>query len=156
MIILLTIWRIALLVRQVENERRITEFVLDSTGDGIIGLDRDGLVAFANLSARRMLRCREEDLVGQRFPRQSSPPRRRHAVRLGGLPRRRPRHERGSGHDPGPDLLPARRQRLPVEIVVSPLMRDGVLTGSVTSFRGGVWSASHRRGAEAVRLRCQP
>ena len=136
MIILLTIWRIALLVRQVENERRITEFVLDSTGDGIIGLDRDGLVAFANLSARRMLRCREEDLVGQRF---HDIAHHHHAdgtpfawedcpvdalVMSGGV-----------GTIQGQTYFRRDGSAFPVEIVVSPLMRDGVLTGSVTSFR---------------------
>jgi PAS domain S-box-containing protein len=110
--------------------------VLDSAGDGIVGLDRDGLVLFANLSARRMLRCRESDLIGQRF----------HDIA---------HHEHPDGSSyPWQDCpvhssvtsgeatyLPEQRYirrdgtAFPVEIVMSPLIIDGVVTGAVQSFR---------------------
>ena len=38
-VIILAVWRIKILVSTVEEQRQVTELVLDSAGDGIIGLD---------------------------------------------------------------------------------------------------------------------
>ena len=119
-----------------ERQRRITELVLDSTGDGIVGLDRQGFVLFANLSARRMLRCRETDLVGRRFHDVA------HHEHPDGTPF--PWHEcpiRELVYTGGeafiPDQVYVRRDgtTFPVEIVVSPLVVEGAIVGAVTSFR---------------------
>ena len=135
-VIILAVWRIQLLVSEVQRQRSLTELVLDSAGDGIVGLDREGFVLFANLNARRMLRCRESDLVGHRF----------HDVA---------HHERADGSSypwqecpvhssvksaEGTFLSDQRYVRrdgtsFPVEIVMSPLLIDGVVTGAVQSFR---------------------
>ena len=135
-VIILAVLRIQILVSAVEHQRRVTELVLDSAGDGIVGLDRDGFVLFANLSARRMLRCRESDLIGHRF----------HDIA---------HHEHGDGSSyPWQDCpvhssvtsgeatyLPEQRYirrdgtAFPVEIVMSPLIIDGIVTGAVQSFR---------------------
>ncbi len=135
-VIILAVWRIKILVTTVDQQRQVSELVLDSAGDGIIGLDRQGFVLFANLSARRMLRCRETDLLGRRF----------HDVA---------HHEYPDGRTfPWPDcpvhrLVGTGRAALisdqvylrrdgttfPVEIVMSPLRVDGVVTGAVQSFR---------------------
>ncbi len=135
-IILLTIWRIALLVGVVEGQSRLTALVLDSAADGIVGLDDDGFVLFANLSARRMLRCRESDLVGYRFhdiahhhhpdgreyPWQDCP--------AGALLK-----SGEMGAVEGQHYFRRDGSSFPVEIVVTPLVLDGVHRGSVTSFR---------------------
>ena len=135
-VIILAVWRINILVTTVEEQRQVTELVLDSAGDGIIGLDRQGFVLFANLSARRMLRCRESDLVGRRF----------HDVA---------HHERPDGSSfpwlecPLQELVASGGQgfltdqvyirrdgtSFPVEIVMSPLIVEGTVTGAVQSFR---------------------
>lgn len=135
-VIILAIWRLEILVTAVERQRRVTELVLNSTGEGIIGMDRDGMVLFANLSARRMLRSRETDLVGRRF----------HDLA---------HHERSDGtsfpFDECPinlmiasggegvihDQVFIRRDgtHFPVEIVVSPLILEGNSVGAVQSFR---------------------
>jgi PAS domain S-box-containing protein len=135
-VIILAVWRIQILVSTVERQRSVTELVLDSAGDGIVGLDRDGFVLFANLAARRMLRCRETDLVGRRF----------HDVA---------HHERPDGSTfpwqecPVRDLVGSGQEAFiagqvyvrrdgtpfPVEIVMSPLVVEGVNMGAVQSFR---------------------
>ena len=135
-IIILAVWRIGILVATVDQQRQVTELVLDSAGDGIVGLDREGIVVFANLSARRMLRCRESDLIGRRFHDVA------HHEHADGATF--PWHEcpvhrlvlRG-GEGFLPDQVYIRRDgtTFPVEIVVSPLRVDGELTGAVQSFR---------------------
>lgn len=135
-IIVLTIWRIAMLVRLVERQRRLTELVLDSAADGVVGMDHDGIVVFANLSSRRVLRCRDSDLIGRRF------------------------HDVAHHHHPdgtefawedcplrslltsvegaavaGQILIRRDGTSFPVEMVVTPLMFDGEHRGSVVSFR---------------------
>ncbi len=135
-IIILAVWRIGILVGTVDQQRQVTELVLDSAGDGIVGLDREGFVVFANLAARRMLRCRETDLVGRRlhdvahhehpdgatFPWQECPV---HRLVLRG----------GEGYIPDQVYIRRDGTTFPVEIVVSPLRVDGELTGAVQSFR---------------------
>jgi PAS domain S-box-containing protein len=135
-VIILAVWRIQILVSTVERQRSVTELVLDSAGDGIVGLDREGFVLFANLAARRMLRCRETDLVGRRF----------HDVA---------HHERPDGSTfpwqecpirdlvsngqeafiPGQVYVRRDGTPFPVEIVMSPLVVEGINMGAVQSFR---------------------
>jgi PAS domain S-box-containing protein len=135
-VIILAVLRIQILVSAVEHQRRVTELVLDSAGDGIVGLDREGFVLFANLSARRMLRCRESDLIGHRFhdiahhehPDGSSYPWQECPVH-------------SSVTSEHASYLPEQRYirrdgtAFPVEIVMSPLVVEGVVTGAVQSFR---------------------
>ncbi len=147
-IIILAVWRIQMLVSTVQRQKQVTELVLDSAGDGIVGLDREGFVLFANLSARRMLRCRESDLVGHRF----------HDVA---------HHERPDGSSypwqecpmhasvqssevsylGGQRYIRRDGSRFPVEVVLSPLVIDGVVTGAVQSFR----DVSEREEVEEIK-----
>lgn len=147
-IIILAVWRIKILVTTVDQQRQVTELVLDSAGDGIIGLDRQGFVLFANLSARRMLRCRESDLVGRRFHDVA------HHEHPDGKPF--PWHEcpvrklvANGGEAFIPDQVYVRRDgtTFPVEIVMSPLRVDGVVTGAVQSFR----DVSERHAVEELK-----
>ncbi len=135
-VIILAVWRIQVLVSTVEQQRRVTELVLDSAGDGIVGLDRQGFVLFANLAARRMLRCRESDLLGRRFHNIA------HHEHADGTPY--PWQEcpvsalvTSGEHAFLPDQRYVRRDgtAFPVEIVMSPLIVEGVVTGAVQSFR---------------------
>ncbi len=135
-IIILAVWRIRVLVSTVEQQRRVTELVLDSAGDGIVGLDRQGFVLFANVASRRMLRCRESDLVGRRFHDVA------HHEHPDGTPF--PWHEcpvrkliATGGEAYIPDQVYVRRDgtTFPVEIVISPLVVEGTLMGAVQSFR---------------------
>lgn len=147
-IIILAVWRIQILVSAVEQQRRVTELVLDSAGDGIVGLDRDGFVMFANLSARRMLRCRESDLVDHRF----------HDVAHHERPDGTPLHWTEcpvTAHASSGEQAFIADQRyfrrdgssFPVEILMSPLVIEGVVMGAVQSFR----DVSERQHMEEVK-----
>lgn len=47
------------------RQRRRTEVILSALAEGVIGLDPDATVLYANLAAARMLRCRTDDLLGR-------------------------------------------------------------------------------------------
>jgi PAS domain S-box-containing protein len=135
-VIILAVMRIQILVTAIDRQRQVTELVLDSAGDGIVGLDRDGFVLFANLSARRMLRCRESDLLGRRFHDIA------HHEHPDGTPfpwHDCPVRELISSGSAGliPDQVYVRRDgtTFPVEMITSPLLVDATVTGAVLSFR---------------------
>lgn len=147
-VIILAVWRIQILVSTVERQRRVTELVLDSAGDGIVGLDREGFVLFANLSARRMLRCRESDLIGHRFHDIA------HHEHADGTPfhwQECPVTAHASSGEEAfiPDQHYIRRDgtSFPVEILMSPLIVEGVVTGAVQSFR----DVSERQEMEEIK-----
>ena len=51
--------------RVTEAANALTEVVLESAGEGIVGVDVAGRATFVNAAAARMLRCSAEDLVGR-------------------------------------------------------------------------------------------
>src|SRR5207245_3794271 len=55
----LTTWRVT------ETASALTEIVLDSAGEGVVGVDLQGRTTFVNAAAARMLRCSAEDLIGR-------------------------------------------------------------------------------------------
>ncbi|MCX6432669.1 MAG: ATP-binding protein [Actinobacteria bacterium] len=135
-VIILAVWRIKILVTTVDRQRQVTELVLDSTGDGIVGLDRQGFVLFVNLSARRLLRCREADLIGRRFHDIA------HHEHPDGTPfpwHECPMREFVVNGEAAliPDQVYVRRDgtTFPVEMITSPLIVDGAVMGAVMSFR---------------------
>lgn len=121
---------------EVRRQRRLVELVLASTGEGVVGADRDGVIVIANAAARRMLGRRESDLVGHRlhevahhshedgtpFPADECPVERarRDGVPLGVTPASYWRRD-GS--------------RVPVEVSVAPMVVGEEVYGSVTTFR---------------------
>lgn len=129
----------AALQRAEERER----LLLDSTNDGILGLDREGVATFANPAAARMLGYDVHELCGAEIPRL-----------LRGLP---PVPERGSdgAHTPEPVpevLIATTRDGHPrhlvgeilcrrdgtgfsAELWCNPVLHRGELIGSVITFR---------------------
>ena len=147
-VIILAVMRIQILVTAIDRQRQVTELVLDSAGDGIVGLDREGFVLFANLSARRMLRCRESDLLGRRFHDIA------HHEHPDGTPfpwADCPVREMVKNGSAGliPDQVYVRRDgtTFPVEMITSPLLVDGTVTGAVLSFR----DVSERQAMEQLK-----
>jgi PAS domain S-box-containing protein len=53
--------------RETEEARKRLELLLESTGEGIYGLDMDGRCTFINGSAVAMLGCGRKDLLGKRM-----------------------------------------------------------------------------------------
>ena len=60
---------------ELRRQRSLTELLLESTTDGVLGTDRDGRVLFANTAVRRLLRQRAGDLVGRPLAEVGRPPR---------------------------------------------------------------------------------
>lgn len=121
---------------EVRRQRRLVELVLASTGEGVVGADRDGVIVLANAAARRMLGRRESDLVGHRL----------HEVA---------HHSHDDGTPYPADECPVERARrdgvplatspatywrrdgsqVPVEVSVAPMVVGEEVYGSVTTFR---------------------
>ncbi len=51
--------------KEVEHARYRNELILDSVGDGIYGVNRDGNITFINPAAARMLGWEQEELIGK-------------------------------------------------------------------------------------------
>ena len=56
-----------IIVRELEVQSRQNELLLQSAGDGIIGVDLKGSITFFNPAARRMLGYTEQELLGGSF-----------------------------------------------------------------------------------------
>ena len=57
--------RYQILARRTEELQRLNELILSSAGEGIYGLDRNGLTTFVNPAAAEMLGWPAEDLIGK-------------------------------------------------------------------------------------------
>ena len=128
-----------------ESEHRI-RLLLDSTGDGIYGVDREGRCIICNQASLRLLRYeKQSDLLGKhlhtlihnvkadgtRYPNQECPA---HIVIQTGEPI----------HSEDEVLLRADGTRIPVEYHAYPLRRDKEIIGAVVRFD----DVSERRQAE--------
>ena len=122
-----------------EELSRRQEVLLDSVADGICGVDRRGLVSFANPAAARLLGADAASLTGKPV----------HDLLHGCAPANRqcsedcPLH-RASGHQKaaaGEDtIFRADGSSFPAEYVLTPIADQGRFSGSVLSFR----DISHR------------
>ena len=50
---------------ELDDARKSTELILESAGEGVFGLDSEGIITFANPAAAKMLGCEPEELIGQ-------------------------------------------------------------------------------------------
>jgi PAS domain S-box-containing protein len=113
---------------------RQQEILLDSVTDGICGVDRRGLISFANPAAARLLGADTATLTGKPV----------HALLHGAAPANRQCSEdcplrRASGHNKsaaGEDtFFRADSISFPAEYVLTPISDQGRFSGSVLSFR---------------------
>jgi PAS domain S-box-containing protein len=134
--------------RELEQLTRRHKSILDGAGEGIVGLDRSGVVTFANPAAGALLGRSTEALVGTSF----------HDVA-------RPRGADGrlvpAGLDPVADAMVDGEVRVvadgtyrrrdgvdfPVELTVSPVRGDGQVGGAVVMFR----DVTERRAVERMK-----
>jgi PAS domain S-box-containing protein len=117
-----------------EELYRQQEILLDSVADGICGVDRRGLISFANPAAARLLGAAAATLTGQPV----------HELLHGGAPRnhmcsdecplRRAsgRQKAAAGED---TIFRADGSSFPAEYVLTPIADQGRFSGSVLSFR---------------------
>ncbi|HET6397994.1 MAG TPA: PAS domain-containing sensor histidine kinase, partial [Candidatus Thermoplasmatota archaeon] len=123
-----------------EDLRDDAQLLLESAGEGVLGIDLRGRVAFANPAAAGLLGRPQAHLVGQKA-----------TALLPGLELvRRPRHDEPRRVQEFECPLP-NGDSLPLECVVTPSVRRGVLRGHVLTMR----DLTERRRAEAERLQAQ-
>src|SRR6266567_723901 len=133
----LTTWRVT------ETASALTEIVLDSAGEGVVGVDLQGRTTFVNAAAARMLRCSAEDLIGRPLgavilhpPDPAGAPCRLYAnMSVGPAP------------DAAEDFFKSvDRRAFPVEYVSSQIREHGNVEGAVVVFR----DVSQRRTAQTA------
>ncbi len=123
--------------KTVDTERRRLKGILASVGDGVYGVDRQGLIQFANPAAVDLLGYADEpDLVGQ------SAYEKFHYAFENGAPMPRSACFLSQCYSAGSQVpnwqtvfITAARRPIPVECTVFPMNVDGVREGSVVAFR---------------------
>ncbi len=129
--------------RLTETASALTEVVLESAGEGIVGVDLDGRATFVNAAAARALRCSVEDLVGRPLgPFVLDPP-----DPEGAPCRLYANLSAGNAAQTAEDVFrTVDGQAFPVEYVSSEIRQHGDVTGAVVAFR----DVSRRRAAQAA------
>ncbi|HUR62374.1 MAG TPA: PAS domain-containing sensor histidine kinase [Candidatus Thermoplasmatota archaeon] len=115
-----------------EQAKARSDLVLDSAGEGIVGLGLDGTVTFVNRSAATLARKSPDALIGKSLAELLREP--------GGGPWAPPGH----GTPAEARLQRAGAPDLPVEAIVTPTLRAGAQVGSVVTMR----DVSERKAAE--------
>jgi PAS domain S-box-containing protein len=121
--------------------------LLESVGEGILGVDRDGLIVFINPAAEEMLGWTAAELLGMRmhdaihYAREDGS-----AYPIEQCPQYHAYADGLEGRVDGEVLWRKDGTCFPVEYIAKPLHRDGAVTGAITSFR----DISERRAAEAA------
>ncbi len=128
-----------MLARTRERERaeelsRQQEILLGSVADGICGVDRNGLVRFANPAAARLLGARPQNLIGKpvhQLVHGSAPPDKKCPE---DCPLRRASGQRKSVTGEG-TIFRSNGTGFPAEFFLNPILDQGRFSGSVLSFR---------------------
>jgi PAS domain S-box-containing protein len=130
------------------NLQHRTESIFASVGDGIVGVDPDGVVMFVNRAAGEMLLREPGELLGQQFHEVA------HHTRRDGTPLRweeSPMHDTlqgGSAVREYDELFwRGDGSSFDVEFVVTPLAEDGEIVGAVCAFR----DVTERRAVETMK-----
>ena len=128
-----------MLARTRERERaeelsRQQEILLGSVADGICGVDRNGLVRFANPAAARLLGARPQNLIGKpvhQLVHGAAPPDKKCAE---DCPLRRASGQRKAVTGEG-TIYRSNGTGFPAEFFLNPILDQGRFSGSVLSFR---------------------
>ena len=137
------------LERRTEELQHLNELILSSAGEGIYGLDCEGLTTFVNPAAAEMLGWPAAELTGKPMHALL------HHTRADGSPF--PRHEcpiyaafkDGRTHSVDDEVFWRKDgSSFPVEYTSTPIRQDGVLCGAVVVFRN---LTEIKRGAESLR-----
>ncbi len=138
--------------RELRRLHLFNRMVLDSAGEGIVGLDREGRVAFANPAAEQLFGRKVATLVGLSLHSLT------HHSRLNGAPY--PWHDcpiyravsEGADHrEDGEVFWREDGTNFPVEYVATPMREEGEIIGAVLTFR----DISQRRTLEGQLVQAQ-
>jgi len=133
---------------EVGQLQSLQQLILDAAGEGIYGIDKNGLVTFGNAAATAILGWRTEDILGKRshdvhhhshadgsnYPRDECPI---YAATVDGLVH----------HEQDEVFWHTNGQPVPVEYTSTPIMRYGKIDGAVVVFR----DISERKALEQER-----
>ena len=113
---------------------RRQEVLLDSVADGICGVDRNGLISFANPAAARLLGASALSITGRPVHDllHGSAPANRQCAEDCPLRRSTGDHKTAAGED---IIFRADSSPFPAEYVLTPILDQGRLSGAVLSFR---------------------
>jgi PAS domain S-box-containing protein len=117
-----------------EELYRQQEILLDSVADGICGVDRHGLVSFANPAAARLLAAAAPSLTGKPVHEllHGSAPSNRQCDKDCPLRSSAGNHKAASGED---TIFRSDGSAFPAEYALTPILDQGRFSGSVLSFR---------------------
>lgn len=122
--------------KSIRDIRQRNELILNSAGEGIIGLDRDGTITFSNLAACELLQYSETELVGANLHQLA------HFAHADGqayaaadCPMGRAANSGTSAQVQNEVLWRKDGVAFPVEYSAVPLQQDGELIGAVIVFR---------------------
>jgi diguanylate cyclase (GGDEF)-like protein/PAS domain S-box-containing protein len=140
--------------KAIDRERRRLQGILSSVGDGVYGVDADGIIQFINPAALELLcHSRDQDLVGR------SAFETIHHSDEDGSPMSRSTSYLSQCYAAGSDVTAlqtvfwtAQRRCIPVECTVHPLRMDGERIGSVVAFRD---VSARRRLEEELRWQAE-
>lgn len=112
------------------------ESILDAAGEGIFGIDHNGLVLFANPAALGILGYRRDELLGQDIQTKIRSRLMDHiGAQHGGRPLREPITEGRALSSEADYFRRKDGSRFPVEYVVTPVNESQAITGAVVVFR---------------------
>jgi PAS domain S-box-containing protein len=117
-----------------EDLYRQQEILLDSVADGICGVDRNGLVSFANPAAARLLGASASSLTGRMVHDllHGSAPAKHQCAEDCLLRRATGRQAAAAGED---NIFRGDGSSFPAEYALTPILEQGRFSGSVLSFR---------------------
>ncbi|MBN4059362.1 PAS domain S-box protein, partial [Dehalococcoides mccartyi] len=144
-------------IKVIARLQRHNELILNSAGDGIYGVDINGVITFVNPAAARMLEVQTGNIVGRieseiirysghdgtAVPWSKSPV---HETLVSGRPRQATEHW----------VTKSNGDTLPVEFIIAPLVeKDGAIVGAVVTFKEITerQEAEERRLADEAKLR---
>ncbi len=114
------------IIRQMEIEKlkRSYELLLETAGDGIVGIDADGKVSFANPAASAMVKQAPEDIIGQDY---------KSVLGRSCLPAFTTENLQASCGEC--ECIDNNGAKFTAEYILTPAFDDGVFTGGVLVFR---------------------
>ncbi len=131
---------------ELEDLRRRYALILDSAGEGIVGLDRQGQVTFANRTAGHLLGFEPHEMIGRSFDRLVSPrPADQDIGRRDDTPLTIACRE-GTTRQVGADTFHRRDgNTLPVDYLVAPIVEAEQHVGAVMLFRDATLRIQYER-----------
>jgi PAS domain S-box-containing protein len=134
--------------KALEDLQQRTELILNSAGDGILGLDLEGKCTFANPAAQRMLGYTRDELIGQdvhRLTRHCLPDGTVCTLEKSGL---YVALNQGVVHQAENQIFHRKDgAAIPIDEVATPIVEHGKIVGAVLAFR----DVSERRAVEKMK-----